>query len=376
MHEAAQRGEDTGVQPVVPAPWQGSRTAHMAVTQVIFGINAAVFVGMVLAGISPMQPTGGQLLAWGANFGPYTLSGEWWRLLTSVFLHIGIMHIAFNMWCLWNLGELCETLYGHLTYAVVYLVCGVSGSVASVFWHPAGLSAGASGAIFGLAGALLASIWLGEFNVPRIALRGTLRSLSIFVIVNLGFGFMSGFVDNAAHIGGLVAGFVMGALIAKLAPSRGQWLRRLVIVGLVLGAAAGGFARMEKSYLSNSGAGMLDRTIAQLQAVVRQHPNSQEAHLMLAQAYQRREQYANALAEYQTAAGMGQQVKYLYFDMASCYAKLGKHDEAVNAYQKEMKRFGDDPEIELALADAYRAAGKTAEADAAVKRAEQLKSAK
>ncbi len=377
MHEAAQRGEESGVQPMMAAPWQGGRTAHMAVTQIILGINVAVFVGMVLAGVSPMQPNGEQLITWGANFGPLTLSGQWWRLLSSVFLHIGILHIGFNMWCLWNLGELCETLYGHVTYFVLYLICGLAGSVASVFWHPLGPpSAGASGAIFGLAGAMLASFWLGEFNMPRFALRGVLRSLSIFVIFNLGFGFISGFTDNAAHIGGLISGFVMGALIARLAPSREQWLQRVLILVLVLGLTVLGFTKMERAFRAATGPGGLDRFVGQLQTVVRAHPENLQARLTLANAYVLQKRYDAALAQYQAVADSGQKVEGVYYGIGRCDFELERYDEALKAYQEEIKRFGDSQTVELALADVYRAQGKTAEADAAAKKAEQLKSAK
>ena len=86
QHEAAQRGEDSGYQPVMATPWQRREAMPMLITQAFFGINVAVFVGMLLSGASAMSPTGANLLAWGANFGPYTLTGEWWRLLTSCFV--------------------------------------------------------------------------------------------------------------------------------------------------------------------------------------------------------------------------------------------------------------------------------------------------
>ena len=161
----------------------------MAVTQAIFGINVAVFIAMTLAGVSMLDnPSGPDLVRWGANFGPLTVSGQWWRLLTCVFIHGGLLHIGFNMWCLWSLGRLAESVYGHWTFAVVYLITGLAASLASLIWNPAILSVGASGAIFGIAGALIASFYLGEFSLPRAALAGTLRSVVVFVGYNLFFG--------------------------------------------------------------------------------------------------------------------------------------------------------------------------------------------
>src|SRR5271155_5457161 len=155
QHEAAQRGEDSPVQRIEPAPWTRSHLSSMPVTQAIFAINVAVFIAMALAKVSITQPSFPDLLRWGANFGPYTMAGQWWRLLTCVFVHIGIIHIALNMWCLWGLGRLAESIYDHWTYAGVYLITGVTASVGSLIWDPARLSAGASGAIFGIAGALI-----------------------------------------------------------------------------------------------------------------------------------------------------------------------------------------------------------------------------
>ena len=154
------------------------------------------------------------MVHFGANFGPYTLSGQWWRLLTYMFLHGGFFHIAMNMWCLWNLGALCESLYGRFTYAAIYLITGVAGGLASVAWNPSVLSVGASGAIFGLTGALIASFYLGEFSLPGISIKGTLSSLLFFAGFSLFLGRLFPGIDNACHVGGLVSGLILGALIA------------------------------------------------------------------------------------------------------------------------------------------------------------------
>ncbi len=242
QHEAAQRGElaDDAPQPVIRRPWVSRGESTIGVTQVIFGLNAAVFVGMVLSSSSVMDFPGGTLVHWGANVGALTFSGEWWRLLTNIFEHGGLLHVAFNMWCLWNLGQLCESLYGPSTYAAIYLICGLGASLASAAWHPYVPSVGASGAIFGLAGTLIAAFKLGEFSVPRSALSGTLRSLGAFVVYNLIFGAVIPGIDNTAHIGGLVTGLIVGALIAVSAPRQEHASRRVAIFVLVIAALAAG----------------------------------------------------------------------------------------------------------------------------------------
>jgi rhomboid protease GluP len=242
QHEAAQRGEvsDDAPQIVMPTPWVRRGESSIGLTQVIFGINAAVFLGMALSASTIMEFPLRELVQWGANFGPLTLSGEWWRLLTNVFVHGGVIHIAFNMWCLWNLGSLCESLYGRWTYAAIYIICGLGASLTSVAWHPGTPSVGASGAIFGLAGALIAAFKLGEFSVPRAALSGTLRSLAMFVFYNLIFGAAIGTTDNAAHIGGLITGLILGALIALIAPQQEHAPRRAAVFLVVTLALAAG----------------------------------------------------------------------------------------------------------------------------------------
>jgi rhomboid protease GluP len=213
----------------------------MVVTQAIFGLNVAVFAAMLL-------PGGQEIGALGANYGPATIGGEWWRLLTCVFIHGGLLHIAFNMWCLWDLGRLAESVYGHWTFAAVYLITGLAASLASLFWNPVVLSVGASGAIFGIAGALVASFYLGEFSLPRAAITGTLRSVVMFVGYNLFFGAIISHTDNAAHIGGLLMGLLLGALIARVAPSHEDISRRMAVllVGVLL--VAGGVMWLRHSY--------------------------------------------------------------------------------------------------------------------------------
>jgi rhomboid protease GluP len=338
QHEAAQRGEESGDvrQPVITRPWARSESS-ITLTQVIFGANIAVFLATALASGSAINISGEVNFHYGANFGPYTLSGEWWRLLTYMFLHGGAMHIFFNMWCLWDLGRLCESLYGRWTFAAVYLITGVAGGLASIAWNPRVLSVGASGAIFGLAGALIASFYLGEFSLPRVAISGTLRSLVIFAVFNLGFGQLFGGIDNACHIGGLVSGLALGALIARLAPQQDAPLRRATVVGVVALALLtagfgvrqwrGGPMRMARAFQETKG-----DPVARLQAVVKQQPNLAPVHFALAQAYLARDQYLEAEAEFKRVIELQPGNLDARFDLGLVYLTEKRLEDARSAF--------------------------------------------
>jgi len=205
-------------------------------TQIIVGTNALVFFGMVLSGVSPVAPTVQQLVTWGANYAPLSIGPQPWRILASNYVHIGVIHIFFNMWCLWNLGRLAERIFDRWTYLFVYTASGIGGSLASLWWHPKGVGAGASGAIFGLAGSLIAVLYLGKLPIAKEALKPTLKSLISFAAYNLFFGLVPG-IDNSAHLGGLATGLALGAVLAKRTSepleTRDRW-RNFAMIGTAL----------------------------------------------------------------------------------------------------------------------------------------------
>jgi rhomboid protease GluP len=345
QHEAAQheqQGEDA-VQRVEAPPWLRRQDSSGIVTKIIFGMNVAVFVGMLLAGVSIIDnPSGQDLVNWGANYGPYTLGGQWWRLLTYMFEHGSLIHIALNMWCLWNLGTMAESLYGVWTYVVVYVLCGVTGGLGSVLWHPNAPSVGASGAIFGLAGALIASFYLGEFSLPRAAISGTLRSVVAFVGYNLVFGAAVGGVDNAAHIGGLVGGLLLGALIAKAAPEQHS-PRRFAVLTLAIVLIGGGTAWWlhSRDYIRHMqrgaglyGEGQTDQAIAEFQSVVRQRPDFPPAHFALGRAYAIRKDYAGAEKEFKRAIELNPQNENYYYNLGFAYLDQHKLPQARETFQQ------------------------------------------
>ena len=356
-YEAAQRGEepDDVMQPVMPVPWAGGDTGAM-VTQGLLVLNLVAYVAVAIAG-NAVAPTTRHLVASGANYAPLTLGGEPWRLLTSMFLHGGLFHILINMWCLWNLGALCERLYGHATFAAVYLITGLASSLVSVWWHPAIPSVGASGAIFGIVGALMASYFLGEFSLPRFAIRAHLRSLVFFSVYSLIIGPFFGRIDNAAHIGGLVTGLLFGALIALIAPGRGLFPRIAVVLAVslvVLGC--GGWLYRSRSYLIHYQRGMaslqqgrMDQALEELQTTVRQRPEFAHAHLTLAQVHYMKNQLPQAEGEFRKAIALDPSDKYARFQLAAVLLGQGKTSQAKDAYQQILALDGNDASAHMGL---------------------------
>jgi membrane associated rhomboid family serine protease len=183
----------------------------------LVAINVAVFIAMALAtgGDSILKPDGRVHAVWGSNFGPLTTDGEWWRLFSSMFLHFGIIHLLFNMIGLWDGGRLGEKLYGQAEFLLLYVVSGLAGSVASLLWHPEVNSAGASGAIFGVYGALLTFVLMPGNRVPSSTSAMLWVGTAAFLAYSLINGMAREGIDNAAHVGGLAAGVLMGLALAR-----------------------------------------------------------------------------------------------------------------------------------------------------------------
>lgn len=176
-------------------------------TPLLLFLNTLIFILMCLGGANIMEPTPDILVSWGANFRPSTLDGEWWRLITCCFVHIGLIHLLMNMYALLSVGILLEPLLGSRKFIMAYLLSGITGSLLSLGWHDFTVSAGASGAIFGLYGVFLALLTTNI--IEKTARTGLLSSILVFVVYNLING-MKGNIDNAAHIGGLLGGLLTG----------------------------------------------------------------------------------------------------------------------------------------------------------------------
>lgn len=186
-------------------------------TPLIVVANLLMFLVLVVSNASFTQFSVQSGIFWGANYGPLVLDGQWWRLLSSVFLHWSLMHLVFNAAALIFLGRILEPLLGTAVFFISYLVMGVLASIVSVLFNDNVVSAGASGAVFGLFGVFLALLLsnLVEKRMRAIWLKTILAMLAI----NLATGFFLP-VDNAAHVGGLFSGIMLGALLIPLIRKR------------------------------------------------------------------------------------------------------------------------------------------------------------
>jgi rhomboid protease GluP len=203
-------------------------TPRTWVTPTIVAINVAVWLLNIALGVPIVSPSGAQLLAWGGNRLAETQL-EPWRLFSATLLHAGVIHLAFNMWALWDVGRLAERFYGNAQFLLIYLWSGLFGSLASLFF--AGRAVGA----------LLAAIFTKHSRLPAPMVKPVRNSLLTFVGFSLFLGFTSGVVDNAAHLGGLAAGFGLALILAERfdwALYRRQGLARAIIAMLVAGAVA------------------------------------------------------------------------------------------------------------------------------------------
>lgn len=212
--EAAEPAQSLADQKIFADELDERRTETRVVPSLI-AINCVVFLLAVRAGSGVFESDPRVLLSFGTNLGPRTLGGEWWRLFTSMFIHFGAFHLAANMWVLWSVGRQTERLYGSVQFLLIYLLSGLSGGIASLLWNPTVNSAGASGAIVSILGAALAFALNPKTRMPTTVAAAQRSSIVIFIVYNAINGATHKGIDNAAHMGGLLAGFVIGWLLCR-----------------------------------------------------------------------------------------------------------------------------------------------------------------
>ena len=278
-------------------------------TTVLTAINVAVFVWMVASGGSIMEFSGPDLIHAGGNFGPLTLSGQYWRLITTGFVHGNLMHIAFNMWCLWSLGQLSEKLFGSWITTGVYLLTGVGGALLSIFMHPERLEIGASGAIFGIAGAVLSGVKFGNVSLSSRQKRSITSSLIFFAGFNLVIGLAPG-IDNWCHIGGFVTGLIFGVPLATANASGKksfEWMTIILAAFVLAGLGSrvvsikGEPIRLQDQAITELRQQNYPGAIKLLEGATSAHPDDARLQALLGYAYQKVGERDKAIAAYKEA---------------------------------------------------------------------------
>lgn len=209
------------------------RTPGAWVTRLLIAANLLVFAALLFAGAGLWHSSSAVQFAWGAGFGPATKDGEWWRLGSAMFLHFGVLHLGMNMWALWDGGQLAERMYGPARFAALYVVSGLTGNLVSLITQgDRAVSGGASGAVFGVFGALLVFLWGERRQLHASGFRWLFWGVAGFSVANILFGFVVPGIDNAAHIGGFLTGMLGGMVFARpLDAGRAVPLRNRLLPG-------------------------------------------------------------------------------------------------------------------------------------------------
>ena len=391
---------------------QGAKPGHLihrptlppVATYVILGLNFLVFVLMVYLDattlpklnellsriVTGMSTDPEFLLRLGASFGPYTRRGEYWRLVMPMFLHIGLLHLAMNNYSLYVLGRLLEPIYGYGRFAFLYVVAGVGSAFVSMSMSDK-VSAGASGAIFGLAGIMLVAGYLHRGAIPLQWGRAFGRGMLPVIVLNLALGgALHQWVDNWAHLGGLVSGCILALLIPP--PKRdfipGQPMEEhshaLVAIPIVVVTIAAAFT--VQNYRASSDVTSLliqgDRFVAvkrddwaldrYRQAALRL-PRDERPHERLGVLYLREKKWPDAIREFNQAVQLGSISPAPQVGLAQAYQGVGNTDKAREALQGVEKDFTDTASDQAELAGIYSESKLDSEAASHDERAVRLK---
>lgn len=315
-----------------------ARQKSFVATKALLFVIVAIFVAMcvVSSGEAILNPSPELLVSWGADYGPLSLNGEWWRALTAMFLHIGILHMMCNAWYLWVVGGAVEKVYGTGRFLVIYFLSGLAGSTTSLLFTPDLCSVGASGALFGVCGAALVFLHQHKNSIDSAvytkAFNGTVMGIIAWLIIGRFANF-----DNGAHAGGLISGLILGAL---LMPDSTKLTKQLAAIGsavfalLVLAEFMWATTipiDMNNSYWSLRGIylGAEGKYKESAEALDRQLELTPDEPQTLAY----RAIYATQQGDFETAAKCAAKVKseeaWVVFAAAQALAQVGNYDKAI-----------------------------------------------
>jgi tetratricopeptide (TPR) repeat protein len=299
-----------------------------------------------------------------------------------MFLHFGFIHILGKMGCLWSLGQLREKLLGSLSLVGLYLMTGVGASLLSLSWDPMRVSAGASGAIFGIAGALISVLFFGQLGLQPEGRRKLLGYVVRFAFLNLLFG-LQGHIDNMAHLGGLVSGLLIGFFLARtfdIAPDERPARRNLIfaISAVVLLALFVPVVRAGQ-YAVEFGKGetALEHhdpraAIPHLQKYVAARPKDAYGNRLLQSTLQQVHRLDEAIPQFERALALDPNNAYIQVNLAKLYASQNDTGKALELFKKGMPRAESDALASYWYASALKDSGSLPEAETNVRRSIEL----
>ena len=347
-------------------PLEGARRYWPVVTLAILAINVVVFLITTYAGGSTNPEV---LLDFGASFTPYFRRGEYWRLVMPMFLHIGWLHLIVNSYALFILGPILERVYGYGRFALLYVAAGIGSSALSMSLSRS-VSAGASGAIFGISGAMLVAGYLHRDVIPPHWGRALGKGILPFIIVNLVFGFSVRGIDNWGHLGGLVTGMALAALIPPPVPDFSPWsdgerpsqallALPVIVVALAMAATAQHYYRSRDAMrLLEEGTRLRSahrdaEALERFQAAAERSPRDERPHEMMGALYLRQQQFDKAVQEYSEAARLSPGAPEAQLELSMAYRMKGDLAKAQQVLESALGKNPTTAEGQRILADLY-----------------------
>ncbi|WP_100010654.1 rhomboid family intramembrane serine protease [Lentibacillus sediminis] len=311
-------------------------------TYILLAVNLLVFFLLERNGSSTSVE---DLIDFGAKYNPAIIAdGEWWRIITSMFLHIGFLHLFMNMLAVYYIGSLVERIFGSFRFIVIYFLAGIGGGLAS-FAFSANVSAGASGALFGLFGALL---FFGLLH-KRIFFQTMGMNVLVLIGINIVFGFSIQQIDNAAHLGGLFAGFIAAGVCNM--PKRRK-LGKQLIAAIVYAASLYGLVHYG----------------------IEQNRSSQSYHLILIEEHLQQEDYQQVVESANVGLDLeGDMDAALLFQRSYAYIEMGETELALEDLERSIEAENTLPEAYYNLALLYYGDGRISEAEHMIETAYRLR---
>lgn len=335
-------------------------------TFVFLGLNVVLYALMELSGGSKNPSV---LLNFGASYGPFIQRGEYWRLVMPMFLHIGLPHLILNSIGLVLLGRILESVYGYGRFALLYVACGIGSSFVSMKFSPA-VAAGASGAIFGMAGAMLMIGYLHRAAVPRRWRRSFGGGILPLIVLNLLLGYSIRGIDNWGHLGGLITGMLLSAV---LAPPGIEWvpgtveekssqsvvLVPITVVVLAMAAGIGHYrtsrvvARLMAESVRLRATGKPDEALKRIREGFRVAPSDERPHEELGALYLSQNRIPDAIREFQDARRLSPISARAQMGLARAYRRQGEVAKARELFEDLVGDELDTADGQRAIADLY-----------------------